>query len=534
MQRRYRRGMKKRLILPKNIRIWSATAILVFGILSVFPQEYLCGLLVRGIVGREPDIVDYAVHIQTPKLSLAQRLIFPQLFCYASQTLALQEGQTLAASGSVAADAGAQTGEAETDAGAQSGEDDAGAGAQSGEGGTGTGAQSGADDAGARAQTGNAEAEAGAETGNAATGAGNGGEMSEDSLESGGSLRLVVDTRAQAELLQENIYDSGAQNGSQTGGDQTVSDQVGLNQFGSGQTGSGQAGSDQSGEGQTGSQAEQAASGLTVFDEIAGQGTTRNFFPVQQKYYNLSDFDSFEALIEEFYVVDASTQPTASLINLTSLTSYDCTISKEDAAPQILIYHSHSQETYADSDENDPSTTIVGVGEYLAGLLESYGYSVLHHEGTYDVPSRDDAYSNALPSIEALLEEYPSIEVVIDLHRDAVAEGTKLLYTYEGKNYARFMFFSGISRTANGPIAYLYNENLGANLTFSFQAQVVAESYFPGITRGIYLKAWRYNMHLMPKYMLIELGAQTNTVEEAMNTCEILAFVLDQVLSGGE
>ncbi len=439
MQRRYRNAVKRRVMLSKNIRILSAATVLTLGILAVIPQEYLYGLLAKGISGREPDIVGYAVHINTPKLSLAERLIFPQLFCYASQS----DSETISGSTALQTAAGAETG---------------------------------GDDAVIE----------------------DNGETEEGSAEAGGFLRLLVDTQAQAELLQENIYGDGAQ------GDDSQTD------------------------------TDQTASRLTVFDEITGQSSVEGFSPVQQKYYHLSDFDSFEALIGEFYVVDASTQPTASLINLTSLTSYDCTISKDDAAPQILIYHSHSQETYADSDANDSSTTIVGVGERLAEFLEEYGYSVLHHEGTYDVPSRDDAYSNALPAIEALLEEYPSIEVVIGLHRDAVAEGTKLVYTYEGKDYARFMFFNGISRTASGPIEYLYNENLEANLAFSFQAQVVAESYFPGITRGIYLKAWRYNMHLMPKYMLIELGAQTNTVEEAMNTCEVLAFVLDQVLSGGE
>ena len=104
--------------------------------------------------------------------------------------------------------------------------------------------------------------------------------------------------------------------------------------------------------------------------------------------------------------------------------------------------------------------------------------------------------------------------------------------TIDGKEYARFMFFNGICRSTNGPITYLNNPYIRENLAFSFQSQVIAESYFPGITRKIYLKAWRYNMHLVPRNMLIELGAQTNTVEEVMNTVEILAFILNEVLSG--
>ena len=248
--------------------------------------------------------------------------------------------------------------------------------------------------------------------------------------------------------------------------------------------------------------------------------------------YNFSQYSDMTQLIKDFYVIDASTSPDANLLDVDALKGYDCTIDKEAAGPQILIYHSHSQEGFADSIPGDESTTIVGAGEKLTRLLEDeYGFDVLHHTGVYDYPSRDEAYSNALPAIEQVLEENPTIQVVIDLHRDAVAEGKKLVTTIDGKDYARFMFFNGICRSTNGPITYLNNPYLKENLAFSFQSQVIAESYFPGITRKIYLKAWRYNMHFKPRNMLIELGAQTNTVEEIMNTTEILAFVINEVLS---
>ncbi len=253
----------------------------------------------------------------------------------------------------------------------------------------------------------------------------------------------------------------------------------------------------------------------------------------QLQSYDMTQYNDMTQLIRDFYIVDASTSPDASLLNIEELTSFDCTIDKKAEGPKILIYHSHSQEAFADSVPGEKRDTIVGAGEKLTQLLEEeYGYKVLHHEGVYDVPTRDNAYSNALPDIEQVLKDNPTIEVVIDLHRDAVAEGTKLVTTIDGKDYAKFMFFNGICRSTNGPITYLNNPYLQENLAFSFQAQVVAESYFPGITRKIYLKAWRYNMHFMPRNMLIELGAQTNTVEEVMNTTEILAFIIDKVLSG--
>ena len=190
----------------------------------------------------------------------------------------------------------------------------------------------------------------------------------------------------------------------------------------------------------------------------------------------------------------------------------------------------------ADSVPGDSATSIVGVGDRLTQILtEEYGYQVLHHTEAYDADTRNDAYSRALPGVEQVLRDNPTIQVVIDLHRDEMPEGTRLVTELDGRPTARFMFFNGLSRTKKtGNIAYLYNENLESNLAFSFQMQLKAAEYYPGLTRKIYLKGYRYNMHLRDRYLLVELGAQNNTVEEAMNACDPLAHIVDMVLSGGE
>ena len=248
---------------------------------------------------------------------------------------------------------------------------------------------------------------------------------------------------------------------------------------------------------------------------------------------DLALLGDYETLLQQFYTVDANTSASSERLNVERFLEKDMRISKEEG-PQILIFHTHSQEGFADSVPGDESTTIIGVGEKLKQLLEeTYGYQVLHHTGKYDVDSRNDAYSEALPEVEQILKDNPSIQVVIDLHRDSMPEGTKLVMDLNGRPTARFMFFNGLSRTrTTGNISYLYNENLDANLAFSFQMQLAAAEYYPGLTRKIYLKGYRYNMHLKDKYLLVELGAQNNTVEEAMNACDPLAHILDLVLSG--
>ena len=266
----------------------------------------------------------------------------------------------------------------------------------------------------------------------------------------------------------------------------------------------------------------------TVFQE--------NTFSPREKQTNvdISTMEDYEDLIAAFYTIDANTSVGSDRLNVHRLMEQDMTVDKNVKVPQILIFHTHSMEGYADSGEGEEDTGIMGVGEKLADILrERYGYNVLHHEGRYDVDGRNDAYTNALPEIAGILEDNPSIEVVIDLHRDEMPEGKRLVMDVDGKPTARFMFFNGLSRTKKtGDIDYLYNKNLDKNLAFSFQMQLKAAEYYPGLTRKIYLKGYRYNMHLAPKYLLIELGAQNNTLEEAMNACEPLAHVLDMVLSG--
>ena len=254
----------------------------------------------------------------------------------------------------------------------------------------------------------------------------------------------------------------------------------------------------------------------------------------KQKEYVWEEFTKPEEIRKEFYAVDATTEIADERINPQVLLEKDLTIEKGNGGPQILLYHTHSQESFADSVPGDVNTTIVGAGTYLATLLkEKYGFEVLHHTGEYDVETRDYAYSYSLPNIEALLAEYPSIEVIVDLHRDAVAEGTKLVSVQNGKQAAQVMFFNGLSHTKKqGDIGYLENPYIDDNLAFSFQMQVLCNEYYPGLTRRIYLKGYRYNMHLKPKTLLVELGAQTNTCEEAKNTLDIVAHVLSMCLSG--
>lgn len=222
----------------------------------------------------------------------------------------------------------------------------------------------------------------------------------------------------------------------------------------------------------------------------------------------LADYDF---LLNNFYIVDENTDASAANLNAAQFLAEDFSLSHGPLEPQILIYHSHSQETFADSREGEESDTIVGVGDYLTSLLtEKYGYQVMHIKEAFDMMSgeldRNKAYDYACDYVEKVLEENPSVEVVIDLHRDGVDEDRRLVTEINGKTTAQILFYNGLSYTnTQGQVDYLPNPYIPDNLAFSFQLEYQAALYYPDFYRGIYLAGLRYNLHLRKRSLFWKL-----------------------------
>ena len=251
----------------------------------------------------------------------------------------------------------------------------------------------------------------------------------------------------------------------------------------------------------------------------------------------LADFDY---VMNQFFILDSNTETNAQQISGTRFLGEDLSIKQDSKVPQILIYHTHSQETFVDSRDGKEEDTIVGVGNYLTDLLEEkYGYQVIHVTDAFDMMGgtldRSKAYDYARTSIEKVLEENPTVEVVIDLHRDGVPDDRRLVTEVNGKSTAQLLFYNGLSYTVNqGAVSYLPNPYIEENLAFSFQLEYQAAQYYPELYRGIYLAGLRYNLHLKPRALLLEAGAQTNTVEEVRNAMEPFADILNRVLKGSD
>ncbi len=268
--------------------------------------------------------------------------------------------------------------------------------------------------------------------------------------------------------------------------------------------------------------------------EIQGNSLPETPHPlIDLSLEKLADYDF---LLGNFYIVDENTDDKAVTLDAASFLAEDFSLEKEVKEPQILIYHSHSQETFQDSREGERADTIVGVGDYLEKILtEKYGYQVLHITEAFDMMSgkldRSKAYDYACDYVEKVLEENPSIEVVIDLHRDGIDENRRLVTEINGKPTAQLLFYNGLSYTkSQGKVSYLPNPYIQDNLAFSFQLEYQAALYYPTLYRGIYLAGLRYNLHLKKRALLLEAGAQTNTVQEVKNAMEPFADILNRVL----
>ena len=218
----------------------------------------------------------------------------------------------------------------------------------------------------------------------------------------------------------------------------------------------------------------------------------------------------FSYLRSSYYIIDSRTALLPSDIDAEEALEFDFSIKKTTKEPKILIFHTHAHEGFADSDMSKGlSEGIWGAGEELKRILEEeYGIGVLHDDGQYDVVNGKGQITGAYE---------------------------RMVTNINGKPCAQVMFFNGLCRlNKNGTtqaISGLENPYLKENLAFSLQMKKAADALYPGFSRKIYLNAYRFSLHMLPRSTLIEVGAQTNTKAEIWNAMEPLAKTLASVLT---
>lgn len=207
--------------------------------------------------------------------------------------------------------------------------------------------------------------------------------------------------------------------------------------------------------------------------------------------------------------------------------------------PQVLIYHTHATESYCPYDDGfydtrynwrttDNNNNMVAVGAVMAKALSENGIAVLQDTSQHDYPSYNGSYANSYRSVKDYLEHYPTIKVVLDIHRDAIERSAGLIVKptieHDGKNYAQLMLVSNCD-DGSGLLPDWHK-----NLSFAAAYSAELEKMVPGITRPILFSYRKYNQQLSNGALLMEFGSHSNTLEEACRTAQIAGEALAKLL----
>lgn len=208
--------------------------------------------------------------------------------------------------------------------------------------------------------------------------------------------------------------------------------------------------------------------------------------------------------------------------------------------PQVLIYHTHTSESFLDYDtgyyyesfyprSQDKSKNVCAIGDEIAKQLNAAGIVTVHDTTVHDNPSYTGAYYRSMDTIYKYLEKYPSIKVVLDIHRDGIGSDTqrsKPVFTVNGKKAAQIMILSGYNYDNDEEF-----KNWEYNLRFALQIQKTADEMYPDMVRPLSFGDFVYNMSINTGSLLIEVGADSNTVEEVRYSGYLLGNVLKEVLN---
>lgn len=241
----------------------------------------------------------------------------------------------------------------------------------------------------------------------------------------------------------------------------------------------------------------------------------------------------------------------ADLVEVNSVCGYDADVEDyltrtlswdlKQSAPTVLIVHTHATESYVKTEDYEESSAyrtrdvgynVVSVGDRLVQVLEMGGIHAIHDRTLHDYPSYTDSYNNSRESVAALLEKYPTVQLVLDIHRDAVedSQGEQMKFTAKvaEKTVAQLMMVVGTD--ASGLTHPHWPENM--SLAVKLHAQL--EKNAPGICRPISFRSQRFNQDLSSGALIVEVGSAGNTRQEALLAVEILGQAILDIAEGAK
>lgn len=230
---------------------------------------------------------------------------------------------------------------------------------------------------------------------------------------------------------------------------------------------------------------------------------------------------------------------TSYTIDVERLLSEPLSYTLQVGTPQVLILHTHGSEAYSQEggayEESDISRTldktknVIHIGAVLTEELSARGLTVIHDSELYDFPSYSGSYSRSLKTVEEYLRKYPTIKVIIDLHRDSATDESGTVYrteytTPDGTASAQLML---IAATGEAGLSFPGWEE---NMKLALRLQQGMERLYPGLARPILVSDQRYNQHMAPGYLLLEVGTDGNTLAEAETAVRLFSDCMSEVL----
>lgn len=259
--------------------------------------------------------------------------------------------------------------------------------------------------------------------------------------------------------------------------------------------------------------------------EIADTAESKNAYPAMPDKNQISSSVGLKINNATEYNVD-----------IDALCSEELNINADSDLPQVLVVHTHTTECYdgdAMSGETERSTdenvNVVAVGNEICNVLEANGIKTVHDTTYHDYPSYQGSYTRALGTIKSQLDNNPSIKAVLDVHRDAFvySDGSKLRVACEenGVNTAQVMIVAGTDSMG------LWHDNWRENLKFAAKIQNAAQIMYPGLMRPVNLRTERFNEHMTMGSLILEVGSNGNTLDEAKEGGRDVAYAIAAVLN---
>jgi len=226
------------------------------------------------------------------------------------------------------------------------------------------------------------------------------------------------------------------------------------------------------------------------------------------------------------------------VVDVEGLKSENLSFNVNKKETEVIIYHTHTTETYTKTEDDiyeesgefrtlDKNYNVVRVGDRVRQLLEKNGVDVYHEQEIYDYPSYNLSYSKAGKAITALTKKYKNAKIVLDIHRDALGTGTEIyrpIVNIGGEDIAQILLVIGSDQGG------LSHGKWRENLKFALKIQQIANQKYPGLCRYVILRKERFNQHVAPGAIIVEMGATGNTIDEVLRSADLFTDVLLEVI----